>query len=113
MNSLPGEQPSVNRIACMYDPAAHTFYQGLNDLALAKAKDLHFERSTYLRPNPEFVQHQMRWYPAYDRLHYSGQRKAETGRMKAVRHILQTDQVGMIVRHKCSASLNPGSPGHR
>src|SRR5438046_6899885 len=100
MNFVPGKQPGVNRIARMYDPAGGTCYQGFNDLALAKAKDLHFERSTYLRSNPEFVQHQMRWCPAYDRLHYFWQCKAQADSMKAVRYILQTDQVGMVLRYK-------------
>jgi hypothetical protein len=91
----------------MYNPAGQTCYQGFNDLALAKAKDLHLERSTDLRSNPNFVQHQMRWYPAYDRLHYFWQCKTQTGWMKAVRHILQTDQVVRVLRHKCSPTLNP------
>src|SRR4029077_6983085 len=75
IDSVPGKQPSINGIARMYDPAGHTCHQGFNDLTLTKAKDLHLERSTNLRSNPKFVQHQMRWYTAYDRLHYFGQCK--------------------------------------
>src|SRR6516165_1442491 len=112
MDSMPGKQPSVNRIACMYNPAGHTCDQRLNDLTLTKTKDLLLERSTYLRTNPHFVQHQMSRYPANHRSHYFGQRKAQTGWMEAIRHILQTDEIGMILCYKRSASLNPGGPGH-
>jgi hypothetical protein len=74
MNPMPGKQPSVNGIARVNSPAARP-YQGFNDLALAKTEDPHLKWSTYLRSNPEFVQHQMCWYPAYDCFHYLGSAK--------------------------------------
>src|SRR6266436_1480043 len=76
--SMPGKQLGVNHIACMYNPARQTLYEGFNDLSLTKAKDLCLKRSAYLRSNPKLVQHQMRRRLPYNRLRNFGQRKAQT-----------------------------------